>query len=104
MTRDARPAPQETRRRVPLRVALVTLVVGLLLLTVASTSLVAAITSARSVQELEDRWFRTTSEAVGDRLRSHLEPAMSALADTADQALAGRVSTKDPNDLGRYLV
>ena len=96
----------DARRRggVPLRIALVTLLVGLLLLTVASIVVVGAITSQRSVDELEDRWFEATSAGVGGEVRPFLEPAVAALADVRSQALAGRVDLGDSEDLGHYLA
>ena len=93
-----------TRRHVPLRVAVLTLVVGLLLATVGSLAVVSTVTSARSVAELEHRYFTATSQAISGRVRAFLEPALVVLEDTRDQALAKRFSTVDGDDLGRYLL
>src|SRR5262245_44744597 len=92
------------RRRVRLHVALLTLVVGLVLATVALTAWVSAATAARSVEDLQRRYFRATAEAIAARVRGYLEPAVSALADTRAQAVDGRVSLTDRDDLSRYLV
>lgn len=91
-------------RRIPLRVALLTLVVGLLLATVGATFIASAITSSRSVADLESRYFQATSEAISGRVRAYLEPAISTLFDAQGQATDGRFSTSDVDDLGRYVV
>src|SRR5262245_5147733 len=92
------------RRRVRLHVALLTLVVGLVIATVVLTAWVSAATAARSVEDLQRRYFRATAEAIAARVRAYLEPAVSALADTRAQALDGRVRLTDRDDLARYLV
>jgi adenylate cyclase len=97
--KDVRPP-----RRVPFRVALLTLLVGLLVLTASAIVTVGAVTSNRSIRDLEERYFRATSTAVGGEVRPYLEPAVVTLGDTRDQALAGRVRLDDPDDLGRYLA
>jgi len=91
-------------RRVPLRAALLTLVLGLVGLTVTAIAVVSAVTSARSVADLQQRYFRAASEASSARLRAYLEPALATLADIRTQALDGRVSLRDGKDAGRYLV
>ncbi len=93
-----------TLRRVPLRAALLTLVTGLVLLTVAATVWVSAITASRSVDDLQRRYFHAASDAIAARVRGHLEPALTALLDTRAQLHGGRVATTDADDLGRYLV
>ena len=67
--------------------ALLTLVVGLVLLAVGSIAVVGAITSARSVNDLQDRYFHSTSEAISYQVRLFLEPALTTLEDTRTQIL-----------------
>lgn len=93
-----------TFQRVPLRAALLTLVTGLVLATVAATVWISAATASRSVDDLQRRYFHAASDAIAARVRGYLEPALTTLLDTRAQVLGGRVSPSDGDDLGRYLV
>jgi adenylate cyclase len=90
-------------RRISFRFALLTLVVGLVLLAILSVSVVSAVTSARSVADLQSRYFRTTSEAIAAQVSLFLEPALTALEDVRSQVAEGRVDVEDEADLTRYL-
>ncbi len=92
------------RGRLSLRLALVSLLVGLLLLTVASLAGVAHISADRASQELEARSFRIAALAISAQLGSFLEPALPLLQEARAQTLRGRLPLYDPDGLQDYLV
>src|SRR5262245_1909629 len=87
-----------TRRRIPFRIALLTLAVGLVLLAVPT------VTSGRSVKDLQSRYFLATSQATAARVRLFLDPALAVLQDVRAQIVDGRVDVGDEADLTRYLA
>jgi adenylate cyclase len=92
------------RGRLSLRFTLLSLLVGLLLLTVASLALVAHFSANRASQELEARSFRIAALAISSQLGSYLEPAIPLLQEARLQALRGRLPVDDPEAVGDYLV
>jgi adenylate cyclase len=92
------------RWQVSLRVTLVTLLVGLLLATVSSIAVVEFVTTSRSIQELESRFFSMLSIAVNGRVQTYLEPAIPVLEEARTRAQYGRLVVDDVDELAAFLV
>ena len=92
------------RWQVSLRVTLVTLLVGLLLATVSSIAVVEFVTTSRSIQELESRFFSMLSIAVNGRVQTYLEPAIPVLEEARTRAQYGRLAVDDEDELAAFLV
>ncbi len=92
--RGDRPRPRQSR--LTLRATLLTLVLGLLLVTIAALATVNYVSHARSLADLEARYFALASETVHARLQALLQPA----APTLDEAVysAGVLETLPVGD------
>ena len=90
--------------RLSLRITLLTLLVGLLLLTVASIGTVAQISMNRIVGEMERRLFTIGALAIGSQVNGFFSPASPVLEDLADQTRRGGLRVDDPDALADYLV
>ncbi len=87
-----------------LRVLLLTLLVGLLLLTVSSIAGVAYVNQRQSVQELAERHFAVVSTATAREVRAVLAPASTVLQELRTGARRGLLATEDPAILGEHLA
>src|SRR5579884_3277240 len=96
--RPARP------RQLSLRVALLTLLVGLLVATVGSIGLVQWVTSVRAIRELENKSFQMLVLTLSSQVQNFLEPGMLALQEAQTLAAYGRLSVDDTDALAVYLV
>ncbi|MBA2448763.1 MAG: hypothetical protein H0V51_12135 [Chloroflexi bacterium] len=92
------------RRRLSLRTTLLTLLVGLLILTVVSLAGLFDVNTSRSVAELEARYFRTISLAISGEVAAFLDPALPILQELSAGAQHGRVPVEDLDRLGEELV
>ena len=103
----ARPGlPRATGRRwqISLRATLLTLLIGLLLATVASIAVVQWMTSARSIQDLETKSFRMLALTTNAQVRGFLEPSVRVLEEARTRAQFGRLPVDDADALAAYLV
>ena len=92
------------RRRVSLRVAILTLLVSVLLSTVASIGGVAFVSTRNAIGDLEARHFALISTAATREVESLLEPARSILLESRTQAHRGLLPVGDPEGLGNLLA
>jgi adenylate cyclase len=91
--------------RLTLRATLLTLVLGLLLVTIALLAWINYASQAHSIADLEGRYFALASESVANKLRAPLEPA----APTLNEALYSVTTTRalavdDDEDLLQYAA
>ena len=92
------------RRRLSLRTTLLSLLVGLLVVTMGSLAGLFDVNSSRSVAELEARYFRTISLAIGGEVAAFLDPALPILEELNARAQRGRLPVDDLDALGEELV
>jgi adenylate cyclase len=92
------------RRKVTLRVTLVTLTVGLLLTTVGAISAVAFINTRTALEALAALHFTTVAGATSRIEYLTLERAQSLLEELAAQARRGLLPVDAPDTLGLYLA
>ncbi len=90
--------------RPSLRITLLTLLVGLLLVTVISLARVAQTSMSRIVGDMESRLFMIGALAIGAQVDAFFAPAPPLLEDLADQARRGGLHVDDPDELSEYLV
>ena len=95
---------QHPIRRVSLRTTLLTVLVGLLLVTVASVVAVSQISMNRIVGEMERRLFTIGALAIGAQVDAFFAPANPVLEDLAEQARRGGLHLDDTDALSDYLV
>jgi adenylate cyclase len=91
-------------RHVSLRVVLLALLLGLLVATVVSISMLQWSTSTRSIQELESKTFRMLVLALSSQVQSFLEPSALVLQEAQTRAEYGRLAVHDADALATYLV
>ncbi len=96
--RPARP------RQLSLRVALLSLLLGLLTATALSIGVVQWVTSVRAIREMESKSFQMLVLTLSGQVQSFLEPGMLALGEAQALALHGRLLVDDLDALGGYLV
>jgi adenylate cyclase len=89
---------------VSLRVAILALLVGLLLSTVAGIGGVAVLSTRQAIGELEAKHFELVSTAATGEVKNLLEPAHSLLAEFRTQADRGLLPVDDPDRLAELLV
>src|SRR5262245_5130240 len=83
----ARAAPRVAGPLRPtLQVTLLTLVLGLLLATIGALATIDHTSHARSIEDLESRYFDLASETVAMKLRALLEPATPTLQEAVYEA------------------
>ena len=92
------------RWQLGLRTTLLTLLIGLLLATVASIGVVQWLTSARSMQEIETRSFRMLALTTNSQVRGFLEPSQRVLEEARTRTQYGRLPVDDTDALATYLV
>src|SRR5918999_4156657 len=90
--------------RVSLRVLLLTLLVGLLLVTVGSIAGLAFANQRQSIEELAERHFAAVSTATAREVRGLLAPARTVLEESRTRAQRGLLAVDDPEALGDQLV
>jgi adenylate cyclase len=90
--------------RVSLRVLLLTLLVGLLLVTVGSIAGLAFVNQRQSIEELAERHFAAVSAATAREVRGLLAPARTVLEESRTRAQRGLLAVDDPEALGDQLV
>src|SRR5262249_48869287 len=79
-----------------IRLTLVTLVLGILLVTIAPLAMIDYVSHTRSLEHLEARYFGVASETVDSRLQAMLQPALPILDEAVYSATTqGRL---DPDD------
>jgi len=96
-----------TRHRIErpsLRLTLLTLLVGLLLVTVISLARVAQTSMSRIVADMESRLFTIGALTIGAQVDAFFAPAPPLLEDLADLAQRGGLRVNDPDALAGYLV
>jgi adenylate cyclase len=96
--------PRHRIERPSLRITLLTLLVGLLLVTVISLARVAQTSMSRIVGDMESRLFTIGALAIGAQIDAFFAPAPPLLEDLADQARRGGLHVDDPDELSDYLV
>jgi hypothetical protein len=92
------------RRDISLRLALVSLIAGLLLATVAVVGTVVFINLGGSIEYLADQTLRRVAEQTATEVRNRLEPAVPVLLECRDQARRGLLPVGDPEALSDRLV
>src|SRR5690242_17935076 len=92
------------RRRATLTATLLTLVLGLLVLTVIATSAVDRYATDQVVADLQERFFRSFSLALATRMSTALTSADRTFDEVRSLARQGRLQVGDRDALGDYLV
>lgn len=90
--------------RPSLRLTLLTLLGGLLLLTVVSLATVAQLGVTRIVDEMASRTFTVGALAISAQVNAFFEPARPLLLESAEQAQRGRLRVDDVEQLSEYLA
>src|ERR671933_452271 len=78
-------------RQLSLRLTLLALLVGLLVATVVSISLVQWVTTARSIEQIESKSFRMLVLTLSSQVQSFLELGTLALQEARERAQHGRL-------------
>jgi adenylate cyclase len=91
-------------RRPTLRATLLTLLVGLLLVTVLSIATVALLGVSRIVDEMETRTFTVGALAIGTQVDAFFAPTVPLLQESVEQVQRNRLRVDDTEDLSEYLV
>jgi adenylate cyclase len=91
-------------RQLSLRLALLALLVGLLVATVLSISLVQWVTTARSIEQIESKSFRMLVLTLSSQVQSFLEPGALVLQEAQARAQHGRLAVADADALASYLT
>jgi adenylate cyclase len=90
--------------RPSLRTTLLTLLVGLLLVTVLSLATVAQIGVTRIVDEMESRSFTVGALAIGTQVDAFFSPTLPLLQESVEAVQRGRLRVDDIEELSEYLV
>ncbi len=90
--------------RPSLRTTLLTLLVGLLLVTVLSLATVAQLGVGRIVDEMESRTFTVGALAVGTQVEAFFAPTVPLLQESVEQVQRNRIRVDDVEELSEYLV
>ncbi|MFN8633566.1 MAG: adenylate/guanylate cyclase domain-containing protein [Chloroflexota bacterium] len=90
--------------RPSLRTTLLTLLVGLLLVTVLSLATVAQMGVTRIVDEMESRSFTVGALAIGTQVDAFFSPTLPLLQESVEQVQRGRLRVDDTEELSEYLV
>lgn len=90
--------------RPSLRTTLLSLLVGLLLVTVVSLGLVAQFGVTRIVEEMESRSFTVGALAIGTQVNAFFQPALPLLYESSEQVQRNRLRLDDTEELSEYLV
>jgi adenylate cyclase len=90
--------------RPSLRTTLLTLLVGLLLVTVLSLATVAQIGVTRIVDEMESRTFTVGALAIGTQVDAFFMPTVPLLQESVEQVQRNRLRVDDVEELSEYLV
>jgi adenylate cyclase len=90
--------------RPSLRTTLLTLLVGLLLVTVVSLAAVAQFGVSRIVDEMESRSFTVGALAIGTQVDAFFTPTVPLLQESVEQAQRNRLRVDDLEELSEYLV
>jgi hypothetical protein len=91
-------------RRPSLRTTLLTLLVGLLLVTVLSLATVAQAGVSRIVDEMAGRSFTVGALAIGTQVDAFFAPTLPLLQESVDQVQRNRLRVDDVEELSEYLV
>jgi adenylate cyclase len=91
-------------RRPSLRTTLLTLLVGLLLVTVLSLATVAQAGVSRIVDEMAGRSFTVGALAIGTQVDAFFAPTLPLLLESVEQVQRNRLRVDDLEDLSEYLV
>ena len=91
-------------RRPSLRTTLLTLLVGLLLVTVLSLATVAQAGVSRIVDEMAGRSFTVAALAIGTQVDAFFGPTLPLLLESVEQVQRNRLRIDDVEDLSEYLV
>ncbi|MCC6177360.1 MAG: hypothetical protein IT305_18830 [Chloroflexi bacterium] len=92
------------RGRLSLRVTLVSMLLGLLVLTAASFATAAHFSASRVVDELQARVYRVAVLAVESRLDAYLDPALPFLVDAQRRFERNLLQTDDQIAIQSYLI
>jgi adenylate cyclase len=91
-------------RRPSLRTTLLTLLVGLLLVTVLSLATVAQAGVSRIVDEMAGRSFTVGALAIGTQVDAFFAPTLPLLLESVEQVQRNRLRVDDVEELSEYLV
>src|SRR3712207_5496171 len=91
-------------RRLSLRLTRVSLLVGLLLATVASLATVAQLSVGSIVAEMEARSFDISALAIGAQVDGYVQPALPTLGELVDRAGHGQCAVDDADELADFLI
>jgi hypothetical protein len=87
-----------------LTVALSTLTVALVLASIGAIVAVVSISNRHGREDIEERYGRTSTFAVGQALSRYLAPAGPMLAEARQRAERGQLDVDDPTSLADYFV
>lgn len=90
--------------RPSLRTTLLTLLVGLLLITVVSLATVAQLGVSRIVDEMAGRSFTVAALAIGTQVDAFFAPTQPLLYESVEQVQRNRLQVDDVEELSEYLV
>ena len=90
--------------RPSLRTTLLTLLVGLLLVTGLSIATVAQLGVTRIVDEMESRSFTVGALAIGTQVDAFFAPTLPLLQESVEQVQRNRLRVDDVEELSEYLV
>lgn len=101
----AAPPARRPRPLVTLRVTLLALVLGLLLVTIAALATISFTSQARSLEDLETRYFSLAAETMDSRLATLLQPAAPLLNEAVYSATTvGTLPLADDEALLAYAL
>jgi hypothetical protein len=97
-------APETAHRSwLTLRVTLLTLVLGLLLATIAALATINYVSQTRSLEDLESWYFALASETVAGQIQAALQPAAPSLNEAVYSASAlGTLAADDDEALTHF--
>ena len=87
-----------------LTVALSTLTVALVLASIGAIVAVVSISNRHGREDIEERYGRTSTFAVGQALSRYLAPAGPMLAEARQRAERGQLAVDDPTALADYFI